>query len=612
MQNSPWILTVLLLLAPTAAAGVHGKRLVDIDGNAHRLGAGDAPVALVFLDTECPISNRYAPRLAELSALAAEEGVEFYGVLSDPGVSAATGRAHRDEYALPFPILFDASGELAARLDPSHVPQAFVFGPKGGLYHGRIDDRFESVGVLRQQITSHDLLEAMRAAAAGEAPAVASTEPVGCVFEAWDAVADDAAPTYHRDVAPILVANCLECHRSGDVGPFALETYADAKRRAKMISLVCKERRMPPWFAETGPGFRDERRLSSAQIGLLKKWAEAGAPEGDPAERLPSPEVSDVRWRLGEPDLLVEMQSVYEVPASGDDIYRYFVIPSSLTEDRAIVAADFRPGDPSVVHHCIVYMDRSGVARRIDEKSEAPGFSVFGDQYDSEGERFEPNGLNTAEQIAGWAPGTQPYVLPAGVGQHLGAGGDFVLEIHYHLSGKATTDQSALALYFADEPVERLSVGLVMGTENVDIPAGQPEYWRHVWMDVPTDVDLIDVSPHMHYLGKTVEVSATLPDGTDRELIRINDWDFRWQGAYTFRAPVHLPAGSRIDAFYRFDNSAENPHNPSVPPIRVSEGWRTTDEMCLFYFTVVPRNPEDTGALYRAMYASFGRSGAPE
>ena len=302
----------------------------------------------------------------------------------------------------------------------------------------------------------------------------------------------------------------------------------------------------------------------------------------------------------------------YQVPASGDDIYRYFVIPSELTEDKAIVAVDFRPGDPSVVHHCIAYMDRTGVAKRIDDGNDTPGFSVFGEHADSSGQRFQPNGLDTSSQIAGWAPGTQPYVLPPGMGSHLGAGGDFVLEVHYHLTGKATTDRTAMALYFADEPVERETVGMVMGTQDINIAPGDPDYWRQVWMEVPTDIDLIEISPHMHYLGKTVEVVATLPDGSEEPLITIDDWDFRWQGAYFYRQPVHLPKGTRIDAYFRFDNSAKNPFNQASPPIRVREGWRTVDEMCLFYFTAVPREAEDADKLMRASVDSFRRPGAPD
>ena len=150
-----------------------------------------------------------------------------------------------------------------------------------------------------------------------------------------------------------------------------------------------------------------------------------------------------------------------------------------------------------------------------------------------------------------------------------------------------------------------------MGTEQIDIPPGDDAYGRHVWMDLPTDVELIEVTPHMHYLGREVEAYAELPDGTQEPLIRIDDWDFRWQDTYVYREPIKLPAGTRIEALFRFDNSAENPFNPSEPPARVKEGWQTTDEMCLFYFTVVPEEDEDRSRLQRAAFQSFTRPSDP-
>ena len=600
-------------------ADLVGTRVTDLDGTVRRIGIGvglerePRSTVLLFLDTGCPIANKYAPRLNELAREAAEKEVDFLGVISDPSTSAAEARAHRAEYGLDFPVLFDASGELADRLRPTHVPEAFVVDADDRLlYRGRVDDRFEAVGKQRASVTSHDLRDAIHGVAARTLEPTA-TEPVGCVFEAWTAPREAAPVTYNRDVAPILNANCVDCHRAGDVGPFPLDSYADARRRAKMIAEVTRGRSMPPWFAESDAAhFRDERALSRKQIALLQSWADSGAVEGRPEDLLPAPTYRDERWRLGQPDLVIEMPEPYEVPAEGDDIYRYFVVPSRLAQDRHIVAIDFRPGDPTVVHHCIAYLDRTGVAARIDALSEEPGFSVFGEQADSNGERFQPNGLDTSSQIAGWAPGTQPYVLPPGVGQRLEKGGDFVLEIHYHLTGKSTRDQSALALYFADGPVEREALGLVIGTQNIDIQPGEDLYLRHVYMDVPANMDVIDVSPHMHYLGKEVEVVATLPDSETKLLIGIDAWDFRWQGAYFYTEPVHLPKGARIDAFFSFDNSAENPFNPSTPPGRVREGWRTTDEMCLFYFTVVPEDPADAEAIFRETLRSFQRSGAPD
>ena len=605
-----------LSMLRSGAAELIGVRTVDTDGNAHQLGLADlaavGPVAVVFMDPGCPISKRYGPRLNELAATAAERGVEFYGVLSDPTVSVAEAREYRAEFELEFPLLFDASGDLARRLEPTHVPEAFVVSKTDRIiYRGRIDDRFEAVGQLRASITSHELLDAITVISGGAGSFPKHADPVGCVFEAWDG--ERATPTYNRDVAPILAANCLECHREGDVGPFPLDTYESAKRRAKMISLVCADELMPPWFAEEGAGsFRDERRLSDLQVELLEAWAAAGAPEGDPEELLPAPEREDPRWRLGPPDLLVEIPVDFEVPGDGDDIYQYFVIPNELTEDRAITAIDFRPGDPSVVHHCLAYLDRGGKARLNDEATEEPGFKLFGPNAVRGQARFNSDDRSVVQHIAGWAPGTQPYRLPKGTGARLETGGDFVLEVHYHPTGKATTDRSALALYFADEPVERYTEGLVMGTENINIPPGNGNYWRHVWMELPYDMDLIEASPHMHYLGKMVEVTATLPDGLEEPLIKIDGWDFRWQGAYFYREPVSLPKGTRIDAYFQFDNSSTNPFNPSSPPIRVEEGWRTTDEMCLFFFTVVPEEGADIERIHEAMYDSFGRSGAME
>jgi hypothetical protein len=480
------------------------------------------------------------------------------------------------------------------------------------VYRGRIDDRFEAVGKLRANVGSHELLDAVTALGGGGGSLPEHAEPVGCVFEAWDGERTREV-SYHREVAPILAASCVECHRDGDVAPFPLTSYEDARRRAKTIAEVCSDGFMPPWFADTEAGlFRDERGLGQRELDVLRAWAAAGAPEGDPTEALPPPPLAEQRWRLGEPDLLVEMPVAFEVPADGDDVYRYFVIPNELTDERAIVAIDFRPGDPAVVHHCIAYLDRSGIARMNDEVDDRPGFSVFGKDAVRGVERFEPNGLDTAAQIAGWAPGTQPYRLPEGMGTRIEPGGDFVLEVHYHPNGKATTDRSAMALYYADEPVEPYTAGLVIGPENISIPPGDASYGRLVWMEVPHNLQVVEVSPHMHYLGKRVDVIATLPDGYEEPLIQIDSWDFRWQGAYFYRQPVSLPKGSRIDAYFEFDNSASNPFNPSSPPIRVQEGWRTTDEMCLFYFSVIPEKEEHLEDIYRAMYGSFRRSGAME
>lgn len=325
---------------------VFGARMVDVQGQVHRLGieSGVAPFVLVFIGEQCPISTRYAPELNRFAGLARQAGLAFYGVISDPYMSAAAARAFVADYELDFTVLWDASGDLARRLKPTITPEAFVISPEGSvLYRGRIDDRFASIGVLRNQITAHDLRDAIAAASSGSNIRPRRTQPVGCYFEGWDESLPQEV-TYNRDIAPIVNANCAECHRAGGVAPFPLENYRQVKRRARMLSFVTQEGIMPPWRAQKGYGhFRDERHLSARQVGLLAAWAEAGAPAGAESDALPTPIWAAPDWQLGEPDLVVEMAQAFDIPAEGEDIYRYFVVPFELHKGRAIVGAEYRP-----------------------------------------------------------------------------------------------------------------------------------------------------------------------------------------------------------------------------------------------------------------------------
>ncbi len=225
------------------------------------------------------------------------------------------------------------------------------------------------------------------------------------------------------------------------------------------------------------------------------------------AEAPPNPTFSDSGWQLGKPDLEFVVRDPFDVPADGEDIYRYFVIPMDLAGDLDVVAFDFQPGDVAVVHHCIAYVDDSGWARKEDAKDKAPGFAVF----DNTNGLYESAGRDEIAAIGGWAPGSQAYLLPEGYGMKIPKGGDLVLEIHYHLTGKATRDRSRCALYLAKNPIRRWVEGLVIGTETLAIPAGEGSYWRHVPMKLPAAMELLDIGPHMHFLGKDVEVRATLP-----------------------------------------------------------------------------------------------------
>ena len=580
---------------------VIGARVVDLDGQIHHIGIANSarPAVLVFLDNYCPVSNRYAPELQAFADEAADAGIEFYGVMSDPLITPEKARQFARDYGIDFPVIFDGSGDLAVRLDPLATPETFVIAADNEVvYRGRIDNRFEAIGVLRNNVTDHDLLDTIAALEAGSAITPRRTMPVGCIFEAWDHGMPEEV-SYTRDIAPLVNANCVQCHREGSVGPFSFESYEQLKRRANMVSLVTLQGVMPPWRAAHGFGaFRDERHLSERQIALLLEWSNIGAPLGDETDALPAPVWPDDGWQIGEPDLVVEMAEPYDLPATGADIYRYFVIPFELFSETAIKGMEFQPGNSTVVHHANVFVDYSGRARREDAKDAEPGFSVFGT-----GGFFDYNGEQDAWGIGGWTPGAIPYTMPDDYGMWMPEGeGDIVFEIHYHLSGKATTDQSRMAFYFADEPVSKWVDGFVIGTQELNIEPEDDDYWRQFHMDIPVGLTLVDMLPHMHYLGKEVIAVATLPDGETIPLIHIEKWDFRWQNVYVFREPLHLPAGSRIDAWFSFDNSSSNPYNPADPPVDVTWGWGTNEEMCEIWVSFVLDNWRQRDSVIRASY----------
>lgn len=562
--------------------------VLDLEGRVHAIGGLTSARAtvLVFLGTECPISNQCLPTLREIARAHAAEGVLLYGVVSDPTTTRAAALAHAREYQLDFPILFDASGELAAVYRPAATPEAFVLTPAGRIaYRGRIDDRFEAVGRPRAAATHRDLEDALTAVLRGERVATPRTTPVGCVFEAWSRGEARSRPiTYARDVAPILGAHCIDCHHEGGVGPFALTSYAQARKRARMLAEITASRAMPPWHAAPDFGnFLDERRLSDREIATLAAWADTGAAEGDASDLPPVPEFRS-SWRLGEPDLVVSMPKPFEVPASGPDIYRAFVIKAEIPEDEMVVGVEFRPGAPAVVHHCLMHLDNTGTARKLEERAgaEGEGYPSFG----SPG--FTPSG-----GLGGWVPGATPRFLPHGLARLMKKGSDIVIQVHYHPSGKVEHDQSRLALYFARRPVSKIVASLTLWNRDIDIPAGESHYTRTIDLTLPA-VTLVAITPHMHLLGREMKVTAILPPRSERlPLVWVPDWDFRWQEQYFYEKPIELPAGTRIHVDALYDNSAENPSNPAQPPRRVHVGPETTDEMCICFLGIAIDKPED-------------------
>jgi tetratricopeptide (TPR) repeat protein/mono/diheme cytochrome c family protein len=395
--------------------------------------------------------------------------------------------------------------------------------------------------------------------------------------------AREESVTFNAHVAPILFRHCAACHRPGEVGPFSVLTYAEARQRARQIAEVTRRRYMPPWLPEAGYGeFAGERRLSEDEIETLAEWVRQGAPEGEASDR-PAPPRFGAGWPLGEPDLVIAMTAAYTLPASGSDVFRNFVLPVPLREARYVKALEIRPGNPPVVHHANVLVDRTRSSRRLDERDPEPGFP--GMDLRLESDVFDPD-----SHFLFWKPGSTTVPEPDGMAWKLDGAMDLVLNMHLQPSGKPEPVRAEVGLYFTQQAPTRFPMLLQLENDAaLDIPAGARDFAVADDLVLPLDVDVLAVYPHAHYLGKRLEAFATLPDGATKPLIRIPRWDLNWQAVYRYREPVFLPSGTTISMRYSYDNSADNPLNPSSPPRRVSSGNRATDEMAHLWLQLLPR-----------------------
>jgi mono/diheme cytochrome c family protein len=380
-----------------------------------------------------------------------------------------------------------------------------------------------------------------------------------------------AEVTFNKDIAPIIYKNCSECHRPGEAAPFTLLSYEDVRKKGKTIGKVTTAHAMPPWKAEKASyAYRDERRLKPEDIQLIQEWVAQGMPEGKETDKVQPPKFES-GWTLGQPDLVVEMPSAYHLPADGPDIYRNIAVPLGLTEDKWITAIDMKPSARAIVHHVLYFADSSGRAHEKQQQGSEPGFSGM-------------RAGGATIQLGGWAVGAQPHFFPEGLALNLPKGSDLVVQYHFHPSGKPEAEKSLIGLYFAKTPPERKLTRIQMPPHyslfsGLDIPAGEKDFVIRDSYLLPASVDAVGIGAHAHYIAKEMKMTATLPSGEEKTLLSIKDWDFAWQDRYYFQQFVPLPQGTRLDVEIHWDNSAENPRNPSNPPVRVKWGEESRDEM---------------------------------
>lgn len=415
--------------------------------------------------------------------------------------------------------------------------------------------------------------------------------------------------TFAGHIAPIIWENCMPCHRPGQAGPFSLITYDDVRRKAKTIRLVTGRRYMPPWPADTSyTRFLGERVLDERAIALIAKWVEQGAPTGD-LSQLPPPPVFPEGSLLGEPDLVVWLPDTFHIPGDGRDHFMITKAPFQLERDTFLRAVEFVPGNRRLVHH----VNGALISYAADAKDDVfQGGGYINAEVQAGVDAF--SALDLANDDGSWPPltpsavnylpGLSPVLLPDGIGGlHLKRKGAFLLNsVHYGPTSRDTTDRSRFNLWFApvapDRPIQEISMG--SNHTAVDPPLhlmpGEVTTF-HTSITLEKDISVITINPHMHLLGSKFLAYAVTQVGDTVPLVRINDWDFRWQYAYTFPRMLPLKRGTVIHVLGTFDNTARNPDQPFDPPREVSgtesRFMRTTDEMFQFFISYVDQRPGD-------------------
>ena len=400
------------------------------------------------------------------------------------------------------------------------------------------------------------------------------------------ASAQSRSVTYHEDVVPVLQKHCQACHRPGEAAPFSMLTYRDTRPWAAAMKRAAVSRQMPPWHADPAVGhFKNDRRLTQAEIDTIARWADSGAPEGDPG-KAPAPLAFLDGWNIGQPDKILEMPQAFSVPASGTIDYQWIVMPTGIEKDTWIEGVEVRPGDRSVVHHVIAFYRRPGSKWLVDAK---PGIPTPKGSGDSEAGMADG-------AIGGYVPGLPAGRLAPGRAIFFPAGADIVLQVHYNATGKATTDRTKVGLVFArQDAVERsFQIGIVNPT--FVIPPGDPNYRVDADMTVDSDVRVIGFTPHMHLRGKSFEFRATLPDGTREVLLRVPKYDFNWQLTYDLAEERVFPKGTKFEATATFDNSENNRFNPD-PKASVRFGDQTWDEMMVGFIDIAIKPDMDLAKL---------------
>lgn len=568
-------------------AGGHGVgRMVEdvalttAEGKELKLSAaaGKNGLVIAFFSASCPISGKLAPETARLEKDLQEQGVGLLLVNAPPVQKKEEAAKFITAHALKSLVGFDAESKLARALAATTTTEVFLLDATRTLfYRGALNDQY-GLGYAKDKPARHYLRDAVAAMLADRPADIAATTAPGCALDLPQQAAPATAAdiTYHRDIARIMQANCVECHHSGGVAPFALDSYDAVIEHAGMIRKQVERGAMPPWFAAPpaagahSPWANDRSLAVRDRADLLAWLGSADRPQGNVAEA-PRPRVFPSEWSIGKPDAVIAAARPIAIKAEGTMPYQHVTVTTDFSEDRWVRGYEILPTAREVVHHVIVSVYPKGQKARRGGDEGSEGY------------------------WAAYVPGNTKQVYPEGFARKLPAGATVSFQIHYTPNGRATEDTMRMGLLFAKEPPKYVVHTSALPNARINIPAGASDHVETAQRKLPADVNAMALMAHMHVRGKAFKFEAVLPDGRTETLLDIPRYDFNWQLRYDYAMPRFLPRGTIIKITAVFDNSAGNPANPD-PTKNVRWGQQTYDEMMIGYLEhYIPLNPVVAG-----------------
>lgn len=554
---------------------VDNFRLLDHKGASHELYYLSDMKAVVLMShgSRCEASIAAASQLETLRDKYQSQGVEFLLIDSNlPDTREAVAKA-AEQSGIDLPVLLDETQLIGESLGLERSGEVFVINPQGWkvVYRGPVTNRSGDANYVA---------DAIDAVVAGKPVKTASASAKGCKIAMPESGRSAHAKiSYEKTIAPLLIDNCVVCHRAGGIGPWQMSSYEMVKGFSPMIREVLRTERMPPWHADPHYGvFKNDRALTAEQTRTLVHWVEAGAPRGKGGDPLVELKKTWPEWAMGEPDLVLEVPA-FNVPATGVVPYQESYIKNPLGRDVWLKAIDYIPGDRTVVHHILGFSmpPTSGDAQQPQAQT----------QPKPPGER--PRGP-IGSAMGGYVPGAAPFQLPADTGVLLTKDSNFRFQIHYTPTGKATSDVTRVGLYFRDGAPKYPLRNAVLADPRLKIPANTKAYTASTSRVFDREVLIYGLTPHSHFRGKASSFVAEYPDGKREVLLSVPKYDFNWQTTYSFTTPKALPKGTKLVHSTTYDNSEQNKANPDHS-IEVRWGEQSWEEM--LYGNVSYRNVDE-------------------